>query len=78
MGRQSVRPLESITDSMVKSIRQIEANSSITDELKQTPGDSGGQRNLEGYSPQGHKELDMTQELNNNNNLNVTDKETEA
>ena len=31
-----MRPLESITDSMVKSIRQTEANSSITDELKQT------------------------------------------
>ena len=25
------------------------------------PGESHGQRSLEGYSPQGHKELDMTE-----------------
>ena len=31
------------------------------------PGKSHGQRSLAGYSPWGHKELDMTEQLNNNN-----------
>ena len=31
------------------------------------PGKSHGQRSLVGCSPQGHKELDMTERLNNNN-----------
>ena len=35
--------------------------------LEQTPGDSGGQRSLTCYSPQDHKESDLTQQLNNNN-----------
>jgi len=29
-------------------------------EFAQTPGDSGGQGSLVGYSPWGHKESDMT------------------
>ena len=29
-------------------------------------GESHGQRSLVGYSPWGHKESDMTQQLNNN------------
>ena len=29
-------------------------------DIKQTKGDSGGQRSLVCYSPWGHKELDMT------------------
>ena len=29
------------------------------------PGESHGQRNLAGYSPWGHKELDMTEQLSN-------------
>ena len=33
------------------------------------PEKSHGQRNLVGYSPWGHKESDMTQQLNNNRNL---------
>ena len=33
-------------------------------EFEQTPGDSEGQESLERCSPQGHKELDMTQRLN--------------
>ena len=37
-------------------------------EFDQTLGDSGGQRSLASCSPQGHKELDLTQRLNNNNN----------
>ena len=36
-------------------------------ECEQTPGDTGGQRNLVGYSPWGCKELDTSQPLNNNN-----------
>ena len=31
------------------------------------PGESHGQRSLVGYSPWGHKESDMTEQLNNNN-----------
>ena len=34
-------------------------------ESEQTPGDSGGQRNLACYSPWGHKQSDMTEQLNN-------------
>jgi len=34
------------------------------------PGESHGQRNLEGYSPKGHKELDMTESLSNNRMYN--------
>ena len=30
------------------------------------PGESPGQRSLVGYSPYGHKESDMTEQLNNN------------
>ena len=37
-------------------------------EPEQTLGDSGGQRSLVHYSPWGHKESDMTYQLNNNNN----------
>ena len=37
-------------------------------EFEQTLGDSEGQRSLACYSPWGHKELDMTGQLNNNNN----------
>ena len=32
----------------------------IGHEFEKTPGDSGGQRSLECYSPWGHKESDMT------------------
>ena len=33
------------------------------------PGKSHGQRSLVGYSQWGYKELDMTEQLNNNNNI---------
>ena len=36
-------------------------------EFEQTPGDGGGQGSLAYCSPWGHKELDMTQRLSNNN-----------
>ena len=36
-------------------------------ESEQTPGDSGGQGSLACCSSWGHKESDMTQQLNNNN-----------
>ena len=36
-------------------------------EFEQTPGDREGQGNLAWYSPWSHKELDMTEQLNNNN-----------
>ena len=35
-------------------------------EFKQTPGDSEGQGSLACCSPPGHKELDTTEQLNNN------------
>ena len=37
-------------------------------EFEQTLGDSEGQGSLACSSPWGHNELDMTQQLNNNNN----------
>ena len=36
-------------------------------EFEQTPGDSEGQENLVCCSSRGHKESDMTEQLNNNN-----------
>ena len=38
-------------------------------EFEQTPGDSEGEGSLVCCNPWGHKELDMTEWLNNNNNL---------
>ena len=35
-------------------------------EFEQTPGDAEGQENLVCCSPWGHKQLDMTERLNNN------------
>ena len=35
------------------------------------PGKSYGQRSLAGYSPCGHKESDMTEQLNNKNNFTI-------
>ena len=37
-------------------------------EFEQTPGDSGRQETLACCSPLGHKESDMTQQLNNKSN----------
>ena len=36
-------------------------------ELKQAPGDGEGQGSLACCSPWGHKELDVTEQLNSNN-----------
>ena len=36
-------------------------------EFEQVPGDGKGQGSLACYSPQGCKELDMTEGMNNNN-----------
>ena len=41
--------------------------------FEQTPGDGEGQGTLVCCSPWGHKELDMTEQLNNNN-LNSREK----
>jgi len=51
-GWQRRRWLNSITDSMDY-------------EFEQAPGDGKGQRSLAWCSPQGHKESDMTEQLNN-------------
>ena len=37
-------------------------------EFEQSPADGDGQGRLACYSPQGRKESDMTEQLNNNNN----------
>ena len=37
-------------------------------EFEQAPADGDGQGSLACYSPQGRKESDMTEQLNNNNN----------
>ena len=41
-------------------------------EFEQAPGDGKGQGSLACCSPWGHKESDMTKELNNNNKCCVT------
>ena len=53
-GQQQMRWLDSITNSMEINLSKL--------------GDSRGQRRLACCSPWGHKESDMTQQLNNNNN----------
>ena len=40
-------------------------------EFEQVPGDSEGQRGLAWCSPWGHKESDMTEQVNNNKDLTV-------
>ena len=50
-GKQRLRWSDSITNSMDMNLIKL--------------GDSGGQRNLAGYSPWGQKELDTTEQLNN-------------
>ena len=40
-------------------------------ELEQTQGGSEGQGSLACHSPWGRKELDMTEQLNNNNNNSI-------
>ena len=40
-------------------------------EFEQTLGDSEGQGNLVCCSPWGHRESDMTEQLNNNNNKSI-------
>ena len=52
-GWQRMRWLDSITDSREKNL---------------SPGDSGGQRSLMGYSPWGCKDSDITYGLNNHKN----------
>ena len=44
---------------MVRELHQVNGL-----EFEQTPGHSGGQRNLVCCSPCSHKELDMTEQLN--------------
>ena len=56
-GRQRMRWLNSITDSMDMNLRKLR--------------DSEGQESLMGCSPWGRKESGMTQRLNSNNNLAV-------
>ena len=47
-------------------------------EFEQTPGDREGQGGLACCSPWGCKELDMTQQLNSNNNPRMAHYETEG
>ena len=48
-------------DEMVKWLHRLNGH-----EFEQTLGDSGGQGSLACCSPQGHRELDVTERLNNN------------
>ena len=52
-GQQRMRWLDGITDSMDMNLSTL--------------GDSEGQGGVKCFSPWGHKELDMTEQLNNNN-----------
>ena len=56
-------PLRTAEDEMVRWHCWLNGH-----ESEQTPGDSGGQGGLMCCSPQGHKESDMTEQLNNRNN----------
>ena len=56
--RRGMRWLDGITDSM--------------DESEQAPGNGEGKESLVGCSPWGHKESDMTEQLNNNKFNQVT------
>ena len=47
-------------DKMVEWHHQLNGH-----EFEQAPGDGEGRVSLECYSPWGHKELDMTERLNN-------------
>ena len=55
-GQQKMRQLDGITNSMDKSLRKLQEISK-------------GQGSLVCCSPWGHKELDTTEQLNNNMNL---------
>ena len=46
-------------------------------EFEQALGDNGGQGSLACCSPGGHKELDMTQQMNNTKNVDVWLKPTQ-
>ena len=54
-GRQRMRQLDGITDSMDMSLSKLQ---------EQTPGDSEGQGSLACCSPWGHKESDAIEQLN--------------
>ena len=51
-GQKRMRWLDGITDSM--------------EMFEKTPGNGGGQESLVWCSPRGHKESDVTEQLNNN------------
>ena len=51
-----------------KGLQRMRWLNGIPDSMEQTQGDSEGQGSLAFCSPWGHKELDMTEWLNNKNN----------
>ena len=54
-------------------MRRLDGITSIhRHEFEQTPGDSEGKESLACCSSWGHKELDTTQQLNNNKNKNYS------
>ena len=50
-------------------MRWLDGIINSVDEFEQGLGDGEGQGSLACYSPWGHKESDMAERLNNNNNL---------
>ena len=72
MVAQTVKNLLAMQETWVQSLgqedpleKEIATHSSIL------PRESHGQRSLAGYSQCGHKESDMTEQLNNKNNFTI-------
>ena len=62
-GQQRLRWLDGITDSMDMNLSKLQ-ESVMDREAWRAPGVGDGQGSLACYSPWGHKESDMTEQLN--------------
>ena len=69
-GGTVIKTLPAMQESQVQSLGgddPLEKETAICSSI--LPGESHGQRSLAGYSPWGHKELDMTEQLNNKDDI---------